>query len=510
MNLLTITSSNNSTIDVSSNLKFDGDAEVITKRVDSFDDLEHAIQSQSWHAIFCNCHTPGFSSIDDLIRLKKITNKVPIFVLSESSTETQNIQIMEVGIDDFVINSHTDTLSSVLKGLIDQFYQDELSTTNFLIEKKAFAAKEQMLSLVYHDIKNPVSAIQLDAQMLEVIAQKEIYPEMLSDIKIQARRIIRTVNRIKKLISDLLERHSGNIGLEKSFVIHKQFHDPLVLINEVLETFGPLLDDKKIKLIKSFASISIRAFFDKDRLSQVISNLLSNAIKFTPQGKSILLSLDLGIDKDCIFTIEDTGTGIKEEFLPYVFDKYWTDGTGHGLGLFICKEIIEAHGGTIHVSSALGKGARFTFSIPPFDHDADSLMTENEKFSFNVNQENLIFVIDDDDDLREVISWALTKESYNVVSFSNPFKAIEVLSHLIQAPKLIILDFNLVEMTGEDFLKIKVESDNSFFRDCPVLMISAASHEILDNLDPKLYQEMLVKPVDLKKLLNTVNINAHP
>jgi signal transduction histidine kinase len=494
MNLLTISSSKDSYVDVSRSFKFNGgDLTINTKSVDSFDDLERAIKSQPWHAIFCNCHTPGFSSVDDLIRLKKITEKVPIFVLSESSGEQENILIMEVGIDDFVITAKSDSLSSVLERLLKNNFP---------------SAKKEMLSMVYHDIKNPISAIQLDAQMLEILSEKTFYPEMLSDIKIQSRRIIRTVNRIKKLISDLLD-HSNPTSAEsdRSFVINKQFNDPLIVINEVIETFGPLLDDKKIKLFKNFSTIYSRAFFDKDRLAQVISNLLSNAIKFSPIGESIYLDLRFNELKELIFSIEDSGPGIDEIYLPHVFDKFWTNGTGHGLGLFICKEIIEGHGGKIFVANTKKHGARFEFAIPPFKTESYSLSPADVRIE--LKQDNLIFVIDDDDDLRDVITWALKKESYDVISFSNPLKAIQVLHQLTNAPKLIILDFNLEGMTGEDFLRIKSDSMNSFFQNCPVVMISAAQNNILSNLDPKLYDVILQKPIDLRKLLDTVNLKAH-
>jgi signal transduction histidine kinase len=507
MNLLTISTSKDSLINVPQSLIHDGEIDLTTKRVDSFDDVVAAIKSQPWHAVLCNCHTPGFSSVDDLMRLKKITEHVPIFIVSESNEEGQTVQIMEVGRDDIVINSHSDTLHLVLKGLIEHFYQVQHSSINFMIEKKAFAAKEQMLSLVYHDIKNPVSAIQLDAQMLEVLSQKDFYPEMLSDIQIQARRIVRTVNRIKKLIADLLERHSSkNLPKEHSFNIKKKFNDPVQLINEVLETFGPLINDKKIKLIKTISSNCSRAYFDKDRLSQVISNLLSNAIKFTPSGKTIYLNLDVGPSNEYLFSIEDTGPGIDQHFLPLIFDKFMTNGSGNGLGLFICKEIIEGHGGKISAQSQKDHGARFVFSIPPYEFGLSSSISEAERSLLQLDLDNLICVIDDDEDLRDVISWALKKENFNVITFSDPFKALEALATLRNSPKLILLDYNLDQMTGEDFLNIKQESTNSFFQTCPVLMISAATHDVLKNIDSRFYKDILVKPIDLKKLLQTVNL----
>jgi signal transduction histidine kinase len=106
---------------------------------------------------------------------------------------------------------------------------------------------------------------------------------------------------------------------------------------------------------------------DQDRLLQVLENLIGNAIKFTPQGGTITIAATR-VPGAVQFSVEDTGAGIPEHSLPYVFERFWqAEGAsrrGAGLGLPICKCIIEAHGGRIWAESTLGSGANFFFTIP--------------------------------------------------------------------------------------------------------------------------------------------------
>src|SRR5690606_2828637 len=138
---------------------------------------------------------------------------------------------------------------------------------------------------------------------------------------------------------------------------------------------------------------------DRNKIIQVISNLLNNTIKFTPLDGNIEISLSES-EFEYVFKIEDSGPGIEDIYIKRSFDKYWSMNSlgGTGLGLFICKTIIEAHAGTISVSQ--GKkhlGACFQFTIPTTIGQGS--VTE---FSFpaNIEEKKKIYIIDDDDDIR--------------------------------------------------------------------------------------------------------------
>lgn len=124
---------------------------------------------------------------------------------------------------------------------------------------------------------------------------------------------------------------------------------------------------KQIRLKRRISEPGLVVMADQARIFQVISNLIGNAVKFTPKGGRVELAVER-VGEAVAFTVSDTGPGIPPANLPRVFDRFWKDesrGTkGTGLGLFIVKSIIDAHGGTISVESPPGQGATFRFTLP--------------------------------------------------------------------------------------------------------------------------------------------------
>lgn len=354
----------------------------------------------------------------------------------------------------------------------------------------ALAAREQMLAIVSHDIKNPLSAIQLEVQMLLRVAERHGASKFSDDVKIQAHRILKTTDRLKDLISELLDRNKSADGLA---CLNKETVDAVKLFQDVLDSHRPLIHHKSL-IVKTDFPTECQALLDKNKLFQVLANLLGNAIKFTPNNGQ----LELGIQElhhEIIMMVIDNGEGLSPRDLSKVFEKYWTSGisghSGTGLGLFICKTIVEAHGGHIRVSSMPSGGTKFWFSIP-----------KPEKFL--KDQEKKILIIDDDEDLREVISWALNKEGFAVQTYPNALVALEALRLGLHEPLLIVLDFHMDDMLGSEFLKLKQEFENSSVKDCPVMMISASPEDWRDKVSPGLCLGVMTKPLDLQGLIDKI------
>jgi signal transduction histidine kinase len=169
---------------------------------------------------------------------------------------------------------------------------------------------------------------------------------------------------MNRLIGDLLDVsriESGRLVVDP----HPQSVEPLLA--EAAEMLTPLAATRGLTFRAPVEAELPRVLADTSRVLQVISNLGGNAIKFTPPGGMVLLTAEHA-GSEVRFAVTDTGPGIPEEQLPHIFSRFWqahgTDRRGIGLGLSIAQGIVEAHGGRIWVTSRLGEGTRFFFTIP--------------------------------------------------------------------------------------------------------------------------------------------------
>lgn len=360
---------------------------------------------------------------------------------------------------------------------------------------EAHAVREQMLAIVSHDIKNPLSIIQLEAQMLLKLCERQEDNLFSNKVRSQANRILKTSERIKALIVDLLDRNKTEEGLAS---LKKSDCDFVNLCQEVMDSQRPLLNQKELDLRTSIQGDWIVSI-DKNKISQVISNLLSNAIKFTPSGSEIQLSIQ-GSSDEVICTITDNGPGLKNSEIGRVFEKYWTGGvgghSGTGLGLFICKTIVEAHGGHIFVENGEHHGAHFSFSLPTIKENSGQHWLKDKK--------QKILVIDDDEDLRELICWLLGVEGFGVQAYGDPIEALESLRSGRHIPQLMIVDFQMQGMNGHEFISIKKEIEATGVAKCPVMFMAASSDDLIDSLETEDFQEVLKKPLDLERLMEKI------
>ena len=231
----------------------------------------------------------------------------------------------------------------------------------FRAAQDATRARDDLVAIVSHDLRNPVHTINMAASFLLEIAPT-------NDRRVQARRqlevIQRSAVRANRLIKDLLDVakiQAGGLAVDPVAVEVKS------LVTEAMESATPLATAAQLRVSCDVADQMPSVASDRERVLQVFANLIGNAIKFTPKGGEIriLTSLDNG---EVRFTIADSGPGIPPEHLNHVFDRYWqaksTAKLGTGLGLSIAKGIVEAHGGRIWVESPPGSGAQFNFTLP--------------------------------------------------------------------------------------------------------------------------------------------------
>ena len=243
-------------------------------------------------------------------------------------------------------------------------HADELVRANFELEQ-ANKLKDQFLSMASHELKTPITSIRGQAQLaLRRIAKQREVSSDISTAYTALEKIEQQTRRLDGLVEDLLDLSSiqaGKIPLQMSKC------DLVEICRAVVEE-QRLLSSRTISLEIPPETVKIRA--DANRLSQVITNLVSNALKYSPDDKPI--SVRLSQDDDNItIAVEDEGSGIDREEQEHIFEPFYrasharsSSKNGMGLGLAICKDIVERHGGSIWCDSHPGKGSSFFVRLP--------------------------------------------------------------------------------------------------------------------------------------------------
>jgi signal transduction histidine kinase len=225
--------------------------------------------------------------------------------------------------------------------------------------RRAVRVREDVLAVVSHDLKTPLHAIRLTAELL---ARKA--PDPL--VARHARSIHRAAERGNALLRDLLDMASIQAG---RLAVNPAPADPVEIAAAALELAAPAAEDRGVPLVREGTAAPVLA--DRARVEQVLGNLLGNAIKFSPAGAAVRVRL-ADVADGVRFEVTDEGAGIAPEDLSRIFDAYWSARTAHGvpaadrgagLGLFIAKGILEAHGSALEVASGPGRGSTFAFTL---------------------------------------------------------------------------------------------------------------------------------------------------
>jgi PAS domain S-box-containing protein len=223
----------------------------------------------------------------------------------------------------------------------------------------AVMARDEVLAVVSHDLRNPVGTIGAASELLLDIPVSEAQRrEHLSIIH-------RSAERMGRLIQDLLDVARIESG---GFSVHRESVDLVSVAREAVEELLAAARDRDVELVGPAAHCEeIIVDVDRYRILQLLSNLIGNAIKFTPSGGVVTLELDM-TRGDVWLSVTDTGPGIPAESVRKLFDRFWKghrgDRKGAGLGLAIVKGIAGAHGGEVLVESEVGKGTRFSVRLP--------------------------------------------------------------------------------------------------------------------------------------------------
>ena len=240
------------------------------------------------------------------------------------------------------------------------------ATDQYLLTERArsddaLATRDDFLGMVAHDLRDLLNAIVVSSQLLAQKLEKHSDHERLL---LETTRIERYGARMNRLIGDLVDVASIDAG---RLAMHTVQGDVASVVVEAVQALQITASARGVSLAARDAQVPCLAEFDHDRMLQVLANLIANSIKFTPKGGSIRVHWER-VGESLVFCVEDTGEGIPAAMLEAVFERFWqvgkNDRRGLGLGLYISRCIVEAHGGNIRADSSPGQGTRIYFTLP--------------------------------------------------------------------------------------------------------------------------------------------------
>jgi signal transduction histidine kinase/ActR/RegA family two-component response regulator len=319
--------------------------------------------------------------------------------------------------------------------------------------ERELRARDDVLGVVAHDLQNPMNVINTAAHML-------LHRVTDAATRRPIERIVRGVQRATRLLRDLLD--IGAIE-EGRLAIDGRRIEPAALILSALESQQALAADASVITAADLSPELPAIDADEERLLEVLENLVGNAIKFTNPGGTVEVGA-ARTGEDLEIWVKDNGAGITAEQLPHIFDRFWqakrADRRGTGLGLTICKGIVEAHGGRIWAESCIGQGTTVHFTIP-----AVAPLESEHRASNVVN----ILLVDDRPDNLVALKAILDRPDYRLVTANSGEQALRLA--LRETFALALIDIAMPGMNGLEVAAHLKELERC--RDIPIIFVTA-------------------------------------
>ncbi|MEE8311390.1 MAG: response regulator [Candidatus Binatia bacterium] len=359
-------------------------------------------------------------------------------------------------------------------------------------ERELEQMKTDFVSTVSHEIRTPLSCIISSAKILERNAEER--PDVARKF---SGIIAEEGKRLSRLINDLLNLSKMDTGgLEWTF----KEADAADLLRQAVTLHRSEAREHGVSLSADTADGIDAVKVDRDKFVQVTSNLIRNAIKFTGNGGKIELTAEAWRDGFVCVTVGDTGVGIAAENRRLIFDRFKQIGDiltdrpqGSGLGLPVCKELVEYWGGEIWVESEPGRGSRFRFTIP-------AAGARKHVSAGAAPHAGKVLVVDDEPATRDLVTYLLERNGFEVVQAADGAEALELAR--IERPALITLDIMMPGMNGYEVLQA-LRGDPAL-RDVPVLLMSVLSGHVHSDRGLELgANAFLGKPVGETALIAT-------
>ena len=387
---------------------------------------------------------------------------------------------------------------------------------------KANQAKSAFLSTVSHELRTPLTSVLGFAKIIKKRLEEKIFPvtnqtdprtgKTIVQISENLNVVISEGERLTNLINEVLDLAKIEAGKMEWSLESTSIQE---IMERAIAATSSLFDQKNLALEKFIDPDLPPISGDRDKLIQVAVNLISNAVKFTPSGKVVCRATQK--KNEIIVGIEDTGIGIApqdfeavfEQFKQVVGDTLTDKPKGTGLGLPICKEIVEHHGGRIWLESEVGKGSTFFFALPIPKMDAPKPIHLNDlvkqlkeqmaQSTLKLNGKHAtILIVDDDDSIRSLLQQELGDAGYLIEEAKNGKEALASIRN--HRPDLVILDVMMPEMNGFDVAAILKNDPQTM--DIPIIVLSIVQDKARGyRIGVDRY---LTKPIDTSQLFSEV------
>lgn len=373
--------------------------------------------------------------------------------------------------------------------------------------QRATRLKDEFLATLSHELRTPLSAI---------LGWTQVLLRGHTSTAVDQRRAIEVIDRNARaqvqLIDDLLDLSrimTGKLRLDLQQVAIAD------VVQAAIDSAGPAATARDIRLVCLLDPARAVVSGDASRLQQVVWNLLTNAIKFTPRGGRVQVLLQR-VNSHVELSVSDTGIGISASFLPQVFDRFSqrdssstrTHG-GLGLGLAICRQLVELHGGTIRAASpGEGEGSTFCVELPVSIMQVEAERARTHPTAELQDAEAIAmprldgvhaFVVDDEPDARELLQRVLQDQGASVTLLDSAHAALDALAN--SRPSVIISDIGMPEMDGHQMMRALRASEPRESR-IPALALTAfARAEDRKRALLAGFQAHLAKPFDVAELV---------
>ncbi|MCB1172747.1 MAG: response regulator [Leptospiraceae bacterium] len=395
-------------------------------------------------------------------------------------------------------------------------------------EKEVDRMKTDFISNVSHELRTPLTSVLGFARIIQKKFSDVIEPQL----NLQEKKVARAAKQVSENTAIIVsegERLTNLINtvldISKMEAGKTEWNMQALPIQSVIErsvsATSALFNNKLVELRIDIQAGIPAVIGDHDRLMQVLINLISNAVKFTDEGSITIQALLTG-ESQVQVNVIDTGLGISKTDQARVFDKFQQVGDtltdkpqGTGLGLPICKQIVEHHGGQIWVTGEAGLGSTFSFVLPIQDRhienkniqsiNLDSLIQNlNQRLELDAQTSDgiskTILITDDDPGIRQLLCQELSDKNYKVLEAENGIEAIQILKK--ESVDLIILDIMMPRMNGYDVAAIIKNDPNTM--DIPILM-----HSVIEDQERGLkigVDKYITKSGDMQGVIKEVEV----